>query len=118
MQSHFKHVIPHTCIHVAGLGGSKAAVRQIMQHKDSYKFFVKSDVKSYYASMDHGIIYKQCAALIQDNKILNLIWRFLKHTITYGGLYWDVDKGISLGFMSKVRLTSALSNINEGGGLG
>jgi len=89
--------VPRTCTHLKGHGGSKEAIRQIMSQNNDYRFFVKSDVKSYYASMDHEVLYQLCEKIIEDKTILRLIWRFLKHTITYGGLYWDNNKGIPLG---------------------
>jgi len=97
MQREFKHVIPLTCTHIAGHGGSKAAVRKISSETTDYDFAIRTDVKSYYASIDHFVLFNMLGDLIADQNVLRLLWQYLKYTTTYGGLYWDNERGISLG---------------------
>ena len=42
------------CTHVKGHGGAKAAVRQVHHHLATNRFVMRTDVKSYYASIDHS----------------------------------------------------------------
>ncbi|MCI5223146.1 MAG: hypothetical protein D3924_10840 [Candidatus Electrothrix sp. AR4] len=58
---------------------------------------MKSDARSYYASIDHYLLYAQLSAYIDDQYVPRLVWRYLKRTVCYGGLYRDVERGISLG---------------------
>jgi hypothetical protein len=46
---------PH-CYHIEGRGGAKAAVRFVNEHSADGTFVFRTDVKSYYASIDHGIL--------------------------------------------------------------
>ncbi len=56
-----------------------------------------TDVKSYYASIDHFLLLDRLAAHIKDKAVLNLIGRYLRRTAERGGEFWDYEKGISLG---------------------
>jgi len=97
-----EHLAPHLsdrCFHLAGNGGVKAAVRSVFaQLDDSPEVFVmKSDVKGYYANIDHYILFEQLESYIDDRFVLRLLWQYLKRTVTFGGLYREVNRGISLG---------------------
>jgi len=46
---------PH-CYHVEGRGGDKAAVRFVNEHIADNTFVLRTDVKGYYASIDHVIL--------------------------------------------------------------
>ena len=48
-------VSPH-CTHVKGHGSAKAAVRQVMRHLPANRFVLRTDVKAYYASIDHFLL--------------------------------------------------------------
>ncbi len=54
-----EHLKPHLsarCFHVAGTGGMKAAVREVAANLEENKFVFRTDVKSYYASINHHIL--------------------------------------------------------------
>ena len=63
----------------------------------NYSFVIRTDVKSYYASINHHQVYTQLEKRIDDKAVLCLLWQYLKHTTTYGGLYWENERDISLG---------------------
>jgi RNA-directed DNA polymerase len=86
-----------SCHHLAGNGGSKKAVRRIWNQMNNFKFVLRSDVKKYYASIDHHILYDQLHQTIDDPQVLRLLWDYLKRTVHFGGWYSDVKRGISLG---------------------
>ncbi len=44
------------CTHVKGHGGAKAAVRQAHNHLTANSFVLRTDVKSFYASVDHLLL--------------------------------------------------------------
>jgi hypothetical protein len=61
------------------------------------RFVLRTDVKSYYASIDHLILLDQLAVHIKDRRVLKLIGQYLRRTSERGGTFWDYEKGISLG---------------------
>ena len=85
------------CTHVKGHGGIKAAVRRVMRHLGTNRFVMRSDVKSYYASIDHHLLLDQLAADIKDKAVLNLIGQYLRSTAERGGQFFYYERGISLG---------------------
>lgn len=58
---------------------------------------LRTDVKSYYASIDRLMLLDQLAAHIKDRRVLNLLGQYLRRTSERGGAFWDYRQGISLG---------------------
>jgi hypothetical protein len=85
------------CTHVKGHGGAKAAVRQVHNHLTANSFVLRTDVKSFYASIDHLLLMDRLAFYIGDRHILNLLGQYLRRSSERGGEFWDYEKGISLG---------------------
>jgi hypothetical protein len=85
------------CTHVKGNGGAKAAVRQVSAALPANRFVFRTDVKSYYASIDHHLLLDRLAFWIRDRFILNLLYQYMNRTAERGGSFWECDKGISLG---------------------
>ena len=52
--------------HLAGHGGAKAAVRAVAENLASHTFVFRTDVKSYYASIDHDLLYDRLRTYISD----------------------------------------------------
>lgn len=94
---HLTPVISDRCYHVAGNGELKKAFREISQVTKHNDHVMKSDMQSYYASINHSIVFNQLTSLIEDKCVLRIIWRYLKGTVHYGGWYKEANKGISLG---------------------
>jgi RNA-directed DNA polymerase len=97
LSRYFKPHISKQCVHVKGNGGAKQAVRQVNEHLGDNRFVFRSDVKSYYASINHIILLDQLRPYIQDQSLISLIFDYLRRTIDNGGLYQDIKRGISLG---------------------
>lgn len=89
--------ISRTCYHSAGHGGAKTAVRDVAEHLWENTFVFRSDVKSYYASINHEILFAQLREHIDDPRLLDLLWQYMRRTIYDGGHYEDVTVGIPLG---------------------
>jgi RNA-directed DNA polymerase len=94
---HLAPVISETCHHVKGNGGAKEAVRKVMSIVSEDCHVMKSDVKSYYASIDHYIMFDLAEQYIKDPFVMRLIWDYLQHTVCFGENYREVTRGISLG---------------------
>jgi RNA-directed DNA polymerase len=89
--------VSRRCTHLKGHGGAKYAVREVRGHLPANRFVLRTDVRSYYASIDHLMVLDQLAVHIKDRRVLNLIGQYLKRTAERGGNFWDFNKGISLG---------------------
>lgn len=85
------------CTHIIGNGGSKAAVREVIAKLPDNKFVFRTDVKSYYASISHDILFDQLKQHIDDLRLLDLLWQYMRRTVDDGGIYEDIEQGISLG---------------------
>ncbi|RLS77165.1 MAG: hypothetical protein DWI02_10210, partial [Planctomycetota bacterium] len=57
----------------------------------------RTDVKSYHASIDHEILIGILAEHVADSSVLDLLTQYVQHPIYEGGLFEDVERGISLG---------------------
>ncbi len=85
------------CTHLKGHGGAKYAVRQAMEQLPNHRFVLKTDVRSYYASIEHQLLLDRLAVYIADRQVLNLIAQYLRRCAEWGGLFWEATKGIALG---------------------
>jgi hypothetical protein len=113
-------VLPVTppCTHVRGNGGAKAAVRQVRAALAINRFVLRTDVKSYYASIDHLLLMDRLALYIRYRGILNLLGQYLRRTAESGGWFWDCERGISLGcplspLPDANDLNEAIDEVNE-----
>ncbi|MDA0661101.1 MAG: reverse transcriptase/maturase family protein [Planctomycetota bacterium] len=85
------------CTHITGNGGSKSGVREVQANLPNNKFVFRTDVKSYYASIKHDILFDQLKQHIDDPRLLVLLWQYMRRTVDDGGIYEDIEQGISLG---------------------
>ncbi|CAK0780114.1 RNA-directed DNA polymerase [Gammaproteobacteria bacterium] len=100
LQPVFQPLLSPQCTHMKGNGGLHQAVRDtqayIASHPES--FIIKSDIKSYYASIDHLILTEQLRVLLPNEVQLHrLLWQFMRRTTEYGGNYSDIEQGLPLG---------------------
>ena len=75
----------------------KAAARFVNEHLAANTFVFRTDVKSYYASIDHDILLTMLDRHVPDGRVLDLLRQYVRRTVYDGGLYEDVERGISLG---------------------
>jgi hypothetical protein len=97
LQKWLNPVLSKTCYHLKGHGGMKRAVNEVLKDYPKCRFFCKTDVKSYYDSIDHYTLLVKLHTYIRDRKVICYIWQFLNRCVEWGGLYWDVKQGISRG---------------------
>jgi len=86
-----------TCYHLKGHGGLKGAVRDVMTNLPKHKFFFKTDVQSYYDSIEHYTLLMKLHDYIDDRIIIGYVWQFLNRCVEWGGLYKDIIRGIPRG---------------------
>lgn len=94
---HLKPVLSLNCYHLKGHGGAKAAVRTTARHLKNGQHVMKSDVKSYYASIDHEILFNLLQQYVPDRLVQKLLWQYIRRTVYCEGYYSDIKRGISLG---------------------
>jgi retron-type reverse transcriptase len=90
------HLSPH-CYHLSGHSGLKGAVRAVAANLAANRFVFRTDVKSYYASIEHDILYDLLRPLINDGRVLALLWQNLGHLVYEDGFYCQVGRGICRG---------------------
>ena len=96
----FHSYLSSSCTHLKGNGGIKQAVHDtqlfLATHPDAQVF--KSDVKSYYANIEHSILSEQLHFCLPNEVALHqMIWQFMHRTTEFGGNYNNVERGLSLG---------------------
>jgi hypothetical protein len=83
-------VLPHhlplstRCTHLKGHGGLKYAVREVVAALPEHRFVLKTDVRSYDASIDHRLLLDRLAVYITDQQVLNLIGQYLRRCVRSG----------------------------------
>ena len=93
------------CTHLAGHGGSKSAVQAISEQFKNYSYFIRTDVQSYYASIEHDLLLEQIIhlpiagnrQLAQEPEIIELLDQYMRYSVEFGGVYRDNNRGICLG---------------------
>ena len=85
------------CFHLAGTGGLKGAIREVQRRLPDHTFVFRTDVKGYYASINHELLFEQVRRLVPDRRVLNLVWQYMERWVRNGGNYTAVHCGIALG---------------------
>ncbi len=75
----------------------EARGQRICSRLPENQFVFRSDVKSYYASIDHAVLLALVRDRIDDRSVLNLVGQYLYRTVDENCLYTTVTMGISLG---------------------
>lgn len=94
---YFKPILSNRCFHIKGNGGAKKAVRETLKKLSPNDHVMKSDIKGYYANMDHEILFDLIKQYIPDRKVRSFLYQYLKRTVCFGEIYKDCNRGISLG---------------------
>lgn len=93
--AYYREHFSGACISIKTHGGITAANKKIVRHMQTHPFVFKSDVKSFYDSIDHSVLLKKCHTKITDDFILKTIARFLNHLEDRDGIYFERNIGIS-----------------------
>jgi RNA-directed DNA polymerase len=85
------------CTHIKGHGGLKATVSALQAALPDDTYVMKTDVKGYYASIDHTILLRQLDKDVTDPFIWRLLVQFVKRSVERGGTFKSITCGISRG---------------------
>ena len=97
LSAHLKPHLSLRCFHLAGSGGMKAAVREVAANVADNPFVFRTDVKGYYASINHHILMGIVGRYVQDEAVLALLWGYLRRYVNDRSKFIDITQGISLG---------------------
>jgi RNA-directed DNA polymerase len=89
--------VSQRCTHVKGNGGLKYAVRDVQKHLAAHEYVMRTDVKSFYESIDHHLMLDKLAVYIKDRFILNLLWQSMRRCVEHGGIFRDIKQGLPRG---------------------
>lgn len=85
------------CTHVKGHGGLKGAIRWLRRRLPQHRFVLRTDVKSYYASIHHERLLERLDPWVPERDVRRLLVQVVKRSVEYGGLYHDIPRGIGRG---------------------
>ena len=98
IEKRYEIFFPKSCTHVKGHGGCQGAVEKVRRQMGQYEHFCKSDVKSYYASIDHNILLDLLSRRISCPTILSIVKDVCERLVWTRGYYESIkDKSIPRG---------------------
>ncbi|WP_176219568.1 reverse transcriptase/maturase family protein [Chromobacterium haemolyticum] len=87
---------PH-CTHLAGHGGVVGALRRVRAALSEYEYVFRTDVRGYYANIDHTLLLPMLADAFPDPLVLRLLYDYVSCTLCDGGLFHSMRRGICRG---------------------
>ena len=96
IQSTFKYIISRRCIHLGGPNQVKPAISQVKNalERGSFRYVMRVDIKSYYASIQHDILISQVRRHFDDPRILRYLEDVITTAIDDGGDVFLPKEGI------------------------
>ena len=72
-------------------------MREVAANVADHEFVFRTDVKGYYASINHQILMGIVGRYVQDEVVLALLWGYLRRYVNYGSKFISITQGISSG---------------------
>ena len=94
----FKHIIHFSCYHLKGANGVKTVVSKIkdaMQNKN-FRYFIRADIRGYYASIDRKILTSQAKQRFNDQRIVKYLDNLINIPIIKDAIFFTPDKGLPI----------------------
>ena len=85
------------CTHLKGHGGSAGARRGVRRALPAHRFVLRTDVREYYASIDHDRVLDRLGEYVRDPRVLRLVGQYLRRCSERGGLFWEARSGLPRG---------------------
>jgi hypothetical protein len=85
------------CTHVKGHGGLKQSVLDVQRHLHRFHFVCKTDVKSFYESIDQYQLMDMINDSARDSDLRYYLCQVIHRCVEFGGEFKDIDSGISRG---------------------
>lgn len=84
------------CCHLKGHGGITGALRRVRTMLPAARFVCRSDVRGYYANINHDRLEAMLENDIGDKRLFNLLRQYLRRCVCRGENYRDIKRGIPL----------------------
>ncbi len=93
----FTYIISANCFHLKGPAGVKIAIKNLKKalERKNFRYFIRADVKSYYASIDHNILIKQVEQNFNDSRLIKYLKDIINILIIKDATLFSPDKGIA-----------------------
>ena len=102
------------CTHVKGHGGLKQSIADVQRHLGEYKYVCKTDVKSFYESIDQYLLMEMINDTVRDRDLRHYLYQIMHRCVEFGGEFRDIDNGISRGCpISPILGALYLSSLDE-----
>ena len=106
--------LSRNCTHIRGNGGMTEALRILRTKISVNEFFVRSDIKDYYASINHEILLQQISQLVDEPEVLALIKLSLNRLELHNGQLVEIRQGIPLrSSLSSLLAAIALNDLDQ-----
>ena len=94
----FKHIISPNCFHLNGSAGVKNAVNLVKKalNINQFRYFLRVDIKSYYASINHQILINQTKTHFKDPRILKYLEDIITIPIIENAAVYTPKQGIPI----------------------
>ena len=83
--------------HLKGHGGIHGSIRALHQVKSNFHKVFKSDIESYYASINHEILLNQLRCYTKCPKLMDIFKQYMKRVEIKCGQYISFEQGIAKG---------------------
>lgn len=92
----FKHVIHFSCYHLQGPNAVKVVIQKTIDAltNKNFRYFIRADIKSYYASIDRKILTKQVEEIFDDTRIIKYLKDIINIPVIKFATFFTPDKGI------------------------
>jgi len=71
--------------------------QRVVSHRSTYFWIIEGDISSYFDSICHRRLLRLMRRRIKDEKLLDLIWKFLRAGVMEGKLFRDTQRGVPQG---------------------
>ena len=94
----FTHIISPACHHLNGPGVIKNLTHKITDALETgnYRYIIRTDIKSYYASIDHPLLQQMIHSHFNDQRVVRYLCDWISAPIDRGGWYEHPKQGISI----------------------
>lgn len=81
--------------HLKGHGGVLQSVRECQEKLGSYAWVLKSDVQSFYESINHDVLIQRLWDFGLDKRMVSLCRQAIQRVETFGGLFCSITQGLA-----------------------
>jgi len=77
-------------MHIKGHGGLEQCVANVQKKLPEYQFVCKTDVKSFYESIDQNLLVEELCGEVEDKVLRRYLYQIIHRTVEYGSNYQEI----------------------------